>query len=232
MATDAGFFSRKSFKDVDCTDDMVGALRGLMFLRPSHIQEEILGLGKASSRSPRVIILVPTAELASQVGVWCHHHHLFLSLSFFLSEPPIVELDLYHLVLMVWLKYHKLPNTTSLINLSVLFDINEKEFIVFCLVLKAQIKLETNYCKCMYNTVQIMCIPRSCSCDILRSCIILCRSLLFLVDCSGADGEEKNPDTALKNKKYVLLQLLEEWQFLKQLFSAIRLKFAERSRMC
>ncbi|RRT51422.1 hypothetical protein B296_00051115 [Ensete ventricosum] len=38
MAHDSGFFSRKSFKDVGCTDDMVGALRGLMFLRPSHIQ--------------------------------------------------------------------------------------------------------------------------------------------------------------------------------------------------
>lgn len=30
-----------------------------------------------------------------------------------------------------------------------------------------------------------------------------------LVDCSGAEGEEKNPDTAFQNKKSALLQLLE-----------------------
>ncbi|EHA8589429.1 putative DEAD-box ATP-dependent RNA helicase 50 [Cocos nucifera] len=102
--TDSGFFSRKSFKHLGCSDDMIESLRGQMFLRPSHIQamaygpvlegkscviadqsgsgktlaylapiiqnlrqEEVLGLGKSSSRSPRVVILVPTSELASQV---------------------------------------------------------------------------------------------------------------------------------------------------------------------
>lgn len=30
-----------------------------------------------------------------------------------------------------------------------------------------------------------------------------------LVDCSGADGEEKNPETAFLNKKSALLQLTE-----------------------
>lgn len=37
-STDSGFFSRKSFKDLGCRDDMIESLRGLMFLRPSHIQ--------------------------------------------------------------------------------------------------------------------------------------------------------------------------------------------------
>lgn len=37
-ATGGGFFSRKSFKDAGCTDYMVETLRGLMFIRPSHIQ--------------------------------------------------------------------------------------------------------------------------------------------------------------------------------------------------
>ncbi|CAL9114910.1 unnamed protein product, partial [Musa textilis] len=43
-----------------------------------------------------------------------------------------------------------------------------------------------------------------------KTCIIADQSGSVLVECSGADGEEKNPDTALQNKKYVLLQLLEE----------------------
>lgn len=32
----------------------------------------------------------------------------------------------------------------------------------------------------------------------------------ILVDCSGDDGEEKNPDTAFQNKKSALLQLVDE----------------------
>lgn len=41
-AADGGFFSRKSFIDIGCTDDMVEALRGLRYLRPSHIQVLII----------------------------------------------------------------------------------------------------------------------------------------------------------------------------------------------
>lgn len=37
-SSDSGFFSRKSFKDLGCSDDMMESLRGQMFLRPSHIQ--------------------------------------------------------------------------------------------------------------------------------------------------------------------------------------------------
>jgi len=38
MTTDSGFFSRKSFKDLGCIDDMIESLRSLSFVRPSHIQ--------------------------------------------------------------------------------------------------------------------------------------------------------------------------------------------------
>ncbi|CAK7327463.1 unnamed protein product [Dovyalis caffra] len=100
------FFSRKSFRDLGCTDFMIESLKGQVFVRPSHIQakafapvidgkscviadqsgsgktlaylipliqrlrlEELQGLGQSSSQSPRVLILVPTAELASQAAV-------------------------------------------------------------------------------------------------------------------------------------------------------------------
>jgi len=101
---DSGFFSRRSFKEIGCSDEILGALRNFDFPRPSHIQalaygpilegrscviadqsgsgktlaylcpivqnlrkEEVEGLHKSSPRNPRVIILTPTAELASQV---------------------------------------------------------------------------------------------------------------------------------------------------------------------
>lgn len=35
---DSGFFSRRSFKEIGCSDDMLGALRNFDFPRPSHIQ--------------------------------------------------------------------------------------------------------------------------------------------------------------------------------------------------
>ncbi|KAF8392757.1 hypothetical protein HHK36_023106 [Tetracentron sinense] len=103
LSADGGFFSRKSFEDLGCSDFMIESLRGQLFIRPSLIQamafvpviegksciiadqsgsgktlayltpviqrlrqEELQGLGKSLSRSPRVVILVPTAELASQ----------------------------------------------------------------------------------------------------------------------------------------------------------------------
>jgi ATP-dependent RNA helicase DDX18/HAS1 len=32
------FFSRKSFRDLGCTDFMIESLKGQVFVRPSHIQ--------------------------------------------------------------------------------------------------------------------------------------------------------------------------------------------------
>lgn len=50
--------------------DQSGSGKTLAYLLPviQHLREEELqGLSKSASRSPRVIIMVPTAELASQV---------------------------------------------------------------------------------------------------------------------------------------------------------------------
>ena len=35
---DSGFFSRRSFKEIGCSDEILGALRNFDFPRPSHIQ--------------------------------------------------------------------------------------------------------------------------------------------------------------------------------------------------
>lgn len=61
--------------------DQSGSGKTLAYLAPvvqRLRQEELQGLSKSSSRSPRVVILVPTAELASQVGSW----YLFFCLFF------------------------------------------------------------------------------------------------------------------------------------------------------
>lgn len=42
ISTRGGFFSKKSFKDLGCSDDMIDSLRGLLFLRPSHIQVHLM----------------------------------------------------------------------------------------------------------------------------------------------------------------------------------------------
>ncbi|KAK2643818.1 hypothetical protein Ddye_019013 [Dipteronia dyeriana] len=102
------FFSRKSFKELGCTDFIIESLKQQLFMRPSRIQamafapviegksciladqsgsgktlaylvpliqrlrqEELQGLSKSLSRSPRVVVMVPTAELASQVLSIC-----------------------------------------------------------------------------------------------------------------------------------------------------------------
>ncbi|KAL6008990.1 hypothetical protein ACLOJK_022217 [Asimina triloba] len=99
-----GFYSRKSFKDLGCSEDMIESLKAQLFIRPSHIQamaylpvskgksciiadqsgsgktlaylapviqrlriEELQGVSRSSPGKPRVVVLVPTAELASQV---------------------------------------------------------------------------------------------------------------------------------------------------------------------
>ncbi|KAI3974348.1 hypothetical protein MKX01_031017 [Papaver californicum] len=87
-----GFFSRKTFQDLGCSDDVIESLRGQNCSRPSHIQAMAFvpvsegktciiadqsGSGKtlaylapvSSPGSPRVVILVPTAELGSQCNL-------------------------------------------------------------------------------------------------------------------------------------------------------------------
>ncbi|KAK3190091.1 hypothetical protein Dsin_029652 [Dipteronia sinensis] len=108
LNTEKDFFSRKSFKELGCTDYIIESLKQQLFLRPSRIQamafapviegksciladqsgsgktlaylvpliqrlrqEELQGLSKSLSRSPRVVVMVPTAELASQVLSIC-----------------------------------------------------------------------------------------------------------------------------------------------------------------
>lgn len=268
MATDAGFFSRKSFKDVGCTDDMVGALRGLTFLRPSHIQamaygpiiegktcivadqsgsgktlaylaptiqclrqEEILGLGKASSRSPRVIILVPTAELASQVLSNCRSiakngvpFRSMVATGGFRQKTQLDNLNEESDVLIatpgryMYLLQEGFLKLTSLRcvvldEVDILFRDDGFEHVLESFINSAPVSAQYLFVTAtlpvdIYNKV-VEIFPDS---EVIMGPGMHRTSSGLeevLVDCSGADGEEKNPDTAFQNKKSALLQLLE-----------------------
>ncbi|XP_018678312.2 DEAD-box ATP-dependent RNA helicase 50 isoform X1 [Musa acuminata AAA Group] len=268
MATNAGFFSRKSFKDVGCTDDMVGALRGLTFLRPSHIQamaygpiiegktcivadqsgsgktlaylaptiqclrqEEILGLGKASSRSPRVIILVPTAELASQVLSNCRSiakygvpFRSMVATGGFRQKTQLDNLNEESDVLiatpgryMYLLQegFLQLTNLRCVVldEVDILFRDDGFEHVLESFISSAPVSAQYLFVTAtlpvdIYNKV-VEIFPDS---EVIMGPGMHRTSSGLeevLVDCSGAEGEEKNPDTAFQNKKSALLQLLE-----------------------
>jgi len=46
---DSGFFSRRTFKEIGCSDEILGALRNFDFPRPSHIQVNIFSKRKYST---------------------------------------------------------------------------------------------------------------------------------------------------------------------------------------
>lgn len=59
--------------------DQSGSGKTLAYLAPiiqRLRQEELQELSKTSSQSPRVVIIVPTAELASQVRCYCAQNHI------------------------------------------------------------------------------------------------------------------------------------------------------------
>ncbi|WOL03222.1 DEAD-box ATP-dependent RNA helicase 50 [Canna indica] len=267
--TEGGFFSRKSFKDVGCTDDMVEALRVLTFARPSNIQamaygpilegksciiadqsgsgktmaylaptiqclrqEEVQGHGKSSSRSPRVIILVPTAELASQVLSNCRSmakcgvpFRSMIATGGFRQRTQLDNLNEETDVLiatpgrfMYLLQegFLQLTNLRCIVldEVDILFRDEGFEQVLDGLITTAPM------------SAQYLFVTATLPVDIYNKVVEIFPDLQVimgpgmhrtssgleevLVDCSGADGEEKNPDTAFLNKKSALLQLLEE----------------------
>ncbi|XP_038978955.1 DEAD-box ATP-dependent RNA helicase 50 isoform X2 [Phoenix dactylifera] len=268
-STDGGFFSRKSFKDLGCTDVMIESLRGQMFLRPSHIQamaygpvlegksciiadqsgsgktlaylapiiqnlrqEEVLGLGKSLSRSPRVVILVPTAELASQVLNNCRAVAKFgvpfrsmAATGGFRQKTQLENLEQELDVLIatpgrfIYLLHEghlQLTNLKCVVldEADILFGDDEFEQVLQSLISSAPMSAQYLFVTAtlpvdIYNKLV----------EVFPDCQVIMGPGMhrtssgleeFLVDCSGDDGEEKNPDTAFQNKKSALLQLVEE----------------------
>ncbi|OVA04840.1 Helicase [Macleaya cordata] len=264
-----GFFSRKSFKDLGCSDDVIDSLRGQNFVRPSHIQamafgpviegktciiadqsgsgktlaylapviqhlrqEELQGLGKSSSGGPRVVILVPTAELASQVFSNCRSMSKFgipfrsmVATGGFRQKTQLENLQQDIDVLIatpgrfIFLLKEGFLQLTNL-KCAVLDEVD---------ILYADEDFQQvlhSFLNCAPVTTQYLFVTATLPVDIYNklvevfpdSVVIMgpgmhrtsSRLEEILVDCSGDDRMEKTPETAFLNKKSALLRLVEE----------------------
>lgn len=263
------FFSRKSFKDLGCSDYMIDSLRELHFLRPSHIQamafgpvsgrksciiadqsgsgktlayllplvqrlreEELQGLGKSLSQSPRVVILVPTAELASQVLSICK----LLSKSGVPFRSMVVtggfrqrtqlenlrqELDVLiatpgRFLFLMKEGFLQLTNLKCAVldEVDILFNDEDFELALQCLMNASPITAQYLFVTAtlpidIYNKL-IEAFPDS---NVIMGPGMHRTSAGLeevLLDCSGDETTERTPETAFLNKKNALLQLVEE----------------------
>ncbi|KAJ3681304.1 hypothetical protein LUZ60_015793 [Juncus effusus] len=269
FANDSGFFSKKSFKNIGCSDDMIDALRSLMFVRPSHIQAmafrpvlegksciiadqsgsgktlaylapiiqglrqaEALGREKSSPRCPKIIVLAPTSELASQVLNNCRSISKsgtpFRSMVATGGFKQKTQLDSLKEGIDVLIAtpgrflylfqegYVRLSDLKCVVldEVDILYGEEGFEEVVQSLIRSAPLSVQYLFVTAtlpldIYNKVV----------NVFPDCEVVMGPGMHrtspgleevLVDCSGADDEEKSPETAFNNKKNALLQLLKE----------------------
>nr|CAB3497316.1 unnamed protein product [Digitaria exilis] len=278
---DSGFFSRRSFKEIGCSDEIVGALRNFDFPRPSHIQalaygpilegrscviadqsgsgktlaylcpivqnlrkEEVQGLHKSSPRNPRVIVLTPTAELASQVLNNCRlisksgvPFRSMVATGGFRQKTQLESLEqeldvliatpgrfLYLLqegfVQLANLRWYRSSLCFSIFmfvvldEVDILFGEEGFEQVLHQLITVAPVTTQYLFVTAtlpldIYNKV-VETFP---DCEVIMGPGVhrtSSRLEEILVDCSGDDNEDKNPETAFLNKKSALVKIIEE----------------------
>lgn len=266
---DGGFFSRRSFKEIGCNDEMLGALRNFDFPRPSHIQaiaygpilegrscvvadqsgsgktlaylcpiiqnlrnEEVQGLHKSSPRNPRVIVLTPTAELASQVLNNCRlisksgvPFRSMVATGGFRQKTQLESLDEEldviiatpgRFLYLLQEGFVQLANLRCVVldEVDILFGEEGFEQVLHQLITEAPVTTQYLFVTAtlpldIYNKV-VETFP---DCEVIMGPGVhrtSSRLEEILVDCSGDDNEEKNPETAFSNKKTALLKIIEE----------------------
>lgn len=263
------FFSRKSFKDLPCSDDMIGSLKEQGFVRPSHVQamayapviegksciiadqsgsgktlaylapviqrlrqEEIKGTSKSASKSPRALVLVPTAELASQVLRNCRSISKYgvpfrsmVATGGFRQRTQLenLEQDLDVLIatpgrFMYLIKegFLQLTNLRFAVldEVDVLFKDEDFEQVLQGLITSSPVTAQYLFVTAtlpvgIYNKL-VEVFP---DCEVIMGPGMHRTSTGLeevLVDCSGEEASEKTPETAFSNKKSALLKLAEE----------------------
>ncbi|KAA8517585.1 hypothetical protein F0562_017785 [Nyssa sinensis] len=269
LTADSDFFSRKSFRDLGCSDYMIESLRSQLFLRPSCIQamafapiigeksciiadqsgsgktlaylvpviqrlrqEELQGHGKSFSQSPRVVILVPTAELASQVLSNCRSMSKFgvpfrsmVATGGFRQRTQLENLrqDLDVLIatpgrfrFLIKEGFLQLTNLRSAVLDEVDILFNDEEFEPALQSLIKSSSITTQY---LFVTATLPVDIYNKLVEVFPDCEVVMGPSMhrtspgleeILVDCSGNEGMERTPETAFLNKKSALLQLVEE----------------------
>ncbi|XP_074363758.1 DEAD-box ATP-dependent RNA helicase 50 isoform X2 [Apium graveolens] len=271
---DSDFFSRKTFKDMGCTEYMIESLKSRLFNRPSHIQamafapvfekksciiadqsgsgktlayllpviqrirqEELEGTGKSLPQNPRVVILVPTAELASQVLTNCRLMSKFgvpfrsmvatggfkqkTQLESLRQELDVLIVTPGRLTYLVKEGFLQLTNLTCAVldEVDILYSSEDFEPALQILINSSP------------YTTQYLFVTATLPVNIYNKLVEVfpdCEAIMgpgmhrtspgleeILVDCSGDDGAEKTPETAFFNKKTALLRLVEERQVAK-----------------
>ncbi|XP_020598156.1 DEAD-box ATP-dependent RNA helicase 50 isoform X2 [Phalaenopsis equestris] len=195
-------------------------------------EEELAGLGKSSSKNPRVVILAPTAELASQVLQNCRSmaksgipFRSVVATGGFRQKTQLEALNQELDVLIatpgrfmfLLQEGHVLLNNLKCVVLDevdILFGDEDFKPVLQSFIRSAPM------------TVQYLFVTATLPVDVYNKLIEIfpdtevvmgpgmhrtsSRLDEVLLDCSGIDGEEKNPETAFQNKKTALLQLVQE----------------------
>ncbi|CAN6290952.1 unnamed protein product [Urochloa humidicola] len=266
---DTGFFSRRSFKEIGCSDEILSALKNFDFPRPSHIQalaygpilegrscviadqsgsgktlaylcpivqnlrkEEVQELHKSSPRNPRVIVLTPTAELASQVLNNCRlisksgvPFRSMVATGGFRQKTQLEsleqELDVLiatpgRFLYLLQEGFVQLANLRCVVldEVDILFGEEGFEQVLHQLITLAPVTTQYLFVTAtlpldIYNKV-VETFP---DCEVIMGPGVhrtSSRLEEILVDCSGDDNEEKNPETAFLNKKSALVKIIEE----------------------
>lgn len=268
LSTANGFFSKRSFRDLGCSEFMIESLKKLLFLRPSHIQamtfppvidgksciiadqsgsgktlaylapiiqrlreEELRELSKSSSQNPRVVIMVPTAELASQVLCNCRAISKFgvpfksmvvtggfrqrTQLENLQQGVDILIATPGRFLFLINEGFLQLTNLRCAVLDEVDILFNDEDFEV---ALKSLINYSPVTTQYLFATATL---PREIYnklVEVFPDCEVIMGPGMHrispgleevLVDCSGEDGIEKNPETSFLNKKTALLQLAE-----------------------
>ncbi|KAL1211913.1 DEAD-box ATP-dependent RNA helicase 50 [Cardamine amara subsp. amara] len=266
---ETGFFSRKTFAEIGCSEYMLKALKEQNFDRPAHIQalafspvidgksciiadqsgsgktlaylvpviqrlreEELQGQSKSSPGCPRVIVLVPTAELASQVLANCRSisksgvpFRSMVVTGGFRQRTQLENLEQGVDVLIATpgrFTYLMNEGILGLSNLrcaildevDILFGDDEFEAALQSLINSSPVTAQYLFVTAtlpleIYNKL-VEVFP---DCEVVMGPRVhrVSNSLEeFLADCSGDDNAEKSPETAFQNKKSALLQIIEE----------------------
>ncbi|CDP16926.1 unnamed protein product [Coffea canephora] len=215
--------------------DQSGSGKTLAYLLPivqRLREEELQGISKSMSNSPRVVVLVPTAELASQVlsisrslsklGI---PFRSMVATGGFRQKTQLENLKQEQDVLiatpgrfMFLMKegFLQLKNLKCAVldEVDILFNDEDFELALQCLMNTSPITTQYLFVTAtlpveIYNNL-VEAFP---DCDVIMGPGMhrTSRGLEeILVDCSGEDPAEKSPETAFLNKKNALLHLLEE----------------------
>ncbi|GAA0164466.1 RNA helicase [Lithospermum erythrorhizon] len=215
--------------------DQSGSGKTLAYLLPlvqTIREEELQGTGKSSPQSPRVIILVPTAELGSQVLSICRSmsklgvpFRSMVATGGFRQKTQLEslrqEIDVLiatpgrflYLISEGFLKLTSLKSAV-LDEVDILYNDEEFQQAFQCLINSSPVTTQYLFVTATLPVeIYKKLVEEFPDCDVLMGPGMHRTSVgleEILVDCSGDDKTEKTPDTALENKKNALLRVIEE----------------------